>query len=83
MAKNKNLPKNNTIKESCFLISNIKIIFNYLWLVFFKALIFWYFDLKYYIWSKTNRLGNAINNMLSWLIFRISLNKVITKFDLD
>ena len=56
--------------------------FNYLQLAFIIALILWYFNLKYYIWIKTNALGYTINNMLSQLIFGTSLNIVITKTDM-
>ncbi len=36
---------------------------------FIKALILYYFDLKYYIWIETNILGYAIGEIFSQLIF--------------
>ena len=42
------------IKKPTFLTSNAKNAFNYLKQIFIKTLIFWYFDVKYYIWIETN-----------------------------
>ena len=70
-----NLSKNLTyilnieaIKKLTFLILNAKKTFNYLQLVFIKALILQHFDLKIYIWIETKVLGYAINRVLNQLI---------------
>lgn len=65
LSKSKNSLKNDTTGGSSFLTPSIKIVFNYLQLVFIKALIFWNFDLRYYIWIKTNALGYVIDDILS------------------
>lgn len=53
-SKSENLLKNNAIKKFSFLILGTKINFNHLRLTFIKTLILKYFNLKYYIWIKTN-----------------------------
>ena len=61
---------NKTVKKSSFfkklltrttsyLTLNTKIAFTQLKKIFIKVLIFCYFDLKYYIWIKTNIFGYA------------------------
>ena len=50
---------------SRFLIPNTKIIFNYSWLTFIKALILWYLDPKFYILIETNALGYGIDGLLN------------------
>ena len=69
--------------EPSFLISNIRTVFNCLLLSFIEALILQYFNLKYYIRIETDILGYANDNVLSKLAFRIRLNKVVIKIDLD
>ena len=49
-SKNRNLPKFNTKKcTPSFLTPETKKTFNYLWLIFTKALILWYFNPKCHI----------------------------------
>ena len=81
--KSRNLSKFD-IKEvkSSFLTPNVRMAFNRLWLSFTQAPIFWYFDLKYYIWIETNVLDYVINKMLSQLTSETSINRIITKTDL-
>ena len=82
-SKNKNLPKIYAKKaRSSILISDTKTIFNYLWLIFTKVLIFWYFNLEYHIWIKTNTSSYIINDLLSQLVFETKLNKIVTKTNL-
>ena len=56
---------------------------NNLWLVFIKALILQHFDPKYYILIKTNVLSYANSDMLSCLVFKTNLDRVISKINLD
>ena len=81
--KNKN-SQNFDITEAkpYFLIPNNRIAFNYLWLAFTKPLIFYYFNLKYYIWIKFDVLGYTIIGVLNQLTSKTSLDKVVTKINL-
>ena len=66
LLKSGNLPNFDTKKKGLnFLTLNIKMAFNYLWLVFTKALILWYFDLKCHIQIAINALSYAVGGMLS------------------
>ena len=56
-------------KEPTFLTPSTKKAFNQLKQVFTKVLTFQYFDLKWYIWIKTNASGYAIGGVLSQLTF--------------
>ena len=77
--KNGYLPNFGAIKARLkFLIPNIKTIFNFLWLIFIKTLIFWHFDIKYHILIKINILGYVIGGILSKLTFETSSNRVVT-----
>ena len=55
------------IEKPIFQTPNAKNTFNYLQLVFIKALIFWYFDLKSHIWIEINISSYAINKVMSQL----------------
>ena len=55
------------MKKPIFLIFNAKKTFNYLELIFIKALILQYFDLKSHIWIKTNISSYIISRILSQL----------------
>ena len=57
-------------------------IFNRLPLILTKVLIFWYFDLKYYIWIETDISNYAINGVLNQLISKSNSIKVVFKTDL-
>ena len=81
--KSRNLmykPNIKAIRKSTFLIFNIKKTFNRLKQAFIKALIYLYFDLKYYIWIETYALGYVIDRMLSQL--NLNPNK-ITLYNLN
>ena len=66
LLKSENLPNFDVMKaRSKFLTSNIKTTFNYLWLVFTKALIFKYFNLKYYILIKIDISNYTISRALN------------------
>ena len=83
LLKSGNLLNFDTKKnEPSFLTPNARTAFNYLWLTFTKALIFWHFNLKYNIWFEYNISGYAINDMLSQLAPEIKPDGVFTKIDL-
>lgn len=56
------------LTEVDYFTFNIKKIFNLLWNTFIRVLIFYFFDLKYYICIKTNIFSNIMNEVLNWLI---------------
>ena len=82
-SKSGNLP-NFGVTESgpSFLTPEARSTFNRLRLAFTKALILWHFDPQFYIRIETDALGYAINDVLSQLASRTSLNGVVTKTDL-
>ena len=59
------MPNIRITKKPIFLTTNTKKAFNHLQLLFIKALILWYFDLKSYIWIVTNTLGYTIDEVLN------------------
>ena len=66
LLNNGNLSNFSTIKVGPkFLISDTRIAFNCLWLVFTKVLIPQYFDPECHIWIETNILGYAIGKVLN------------------
>ena len=66
LIKSGNSTNFNTIEDGPkFLILDTRIAFNCLWLVFIKASILRYFDLKCYIWIETDALSYAISGVLS------------------
>ena len=82
--KSENSPKFDAKKfGSNFLTSGAKKIFNRFWLVFTKAPILSHFDPEYHIQIKINALGYAMGGMLSQLTCKTSLDKVVTKANLD
>ena len=60
--------------EPSFLTPKAKMAFNYLKLAFIKALILWYFDLKYYIQIETDVSGYVMSGMLSQLTLETSFD---------
>ena len=70
------------MKGSSFLTLNARKVFNRLWQVFIKALIFQHFDLEYYLWLKIDTLSYAINGVLSPLTIETSFDGVVTKINL-
>ena len=68
---------------SSFLTPKARSAFNRLRLTFTEALILWYFDLKCYIWIKTNISGYIIGGVLSQLASKTSPDGVVTKADLS
>ena len=61
------IPNIGATREPNFLTLDAKKDFNHLWLAFIKALIFWYFNPRCYIWIKTDVLGYIISGVLSQL----------------
>ena len=82
--KNYNFPLNfkNTKVRAGFLTLKARLAFTQLRQAFKKALIFHYFDLKCYIWIKTDASGYAIHGVVSQLAFGIRLVDIITKTNL-
>ena len=66
-----------------FLTPEARSAFNRLRLAFTKAPILRHFDPECHIWIETDESGYAIGDMLSQLTSGTSLNKVVTKADLD
>ena len=67
LSKSKNLSKFKKTVRSDFFISGVKLAFIKLKQAFVKALISYYFDLKYHIRIETDALGYAIDGVLSQL----------------
>ena len=66
LSKSRNLSHFCVIKTGLnFLTFDAREAFYYLWLAFTKAIIFCYFDLKYYIQIETDVSAYAISKMLS------------------
>ena len=83
LLKNGNSPSFEAIKaKPKFLTFNARLAFNRLQLAFTTALILQHFDLECHIWIETDVLGYAIGEILSQLIFKTSLDRVVTKTDL-
>ena len=81
-SKSRNSPNFDTKNsEPSFLTPKARATFNHLRLTFTKALILWHFDLKCYIWIKTDASGNAIGGVLSQLASGTRPDRVITKTD--
>ena len=59
------IPNIKVTKKPNFLTPNIKKVLNYKQLMFIKALILEYFDLKSHIWIEIDVLGYIISRMLS------------------
>ena len=59
------VPNIRAIEKSIFLTLNAKKVFNHLWLAFIKVPIFQYFDLKNYIFIKTDVSSYAIDKVLN------------------
>lgn len=82
--KSKKIAKNNFIRiRPSFFTSVARKVFKKLRFVFNKALIFYYFNLKYYIQVKTNVLGYTIRSVLSQLNYGINFNIIAFKIDLS
>lgn len=62
-----NVLNDKAMEKPIFLTSSIKKVFNFLKQAFIKALIFQYFDPKYYIRIKINALSYAIEKVPSQL----------------
>ena len=78
------MPNSNANKDKpSFLILKTRIVFNCLQLIFNKASILYYFDLKCYIWIKTDILAYVIGSVLSQLTSKTSLDRVATKCNLS
>ena len=73
---------NATEARPKFLTPNAKTAFNYLWLAFTEALIFWHFDLEYHIQIETDALGYIISGMLNQLTSGTNPKGVVTKTNL-
>ena len=58
-------------------------VFNQLQLVFNKTPILWHFNLEYYIWIQTNTSSYDISVVLNLLIFKITLDGIVTKTNLS
>ena len=83
LSKNGNSPNFNAKNSGLsFLTPKARAAFNRLQLAFTKALILWYFDPECYIQIKIDALGYAIGSVLSQLVSRTRLDKVVTKANL-
>lgn len=66
LSKSRNLPKFYAKKaEPSFLISNVRMAFNRLRLIFTEAPILWHFNPKCYIWIEIDTSSYAIGDILS------------------
>ena len=83
LLKTRNLPNFDAIETGLnFLTPDAREAFNYLRLVFTKALILWHFDPKFYIQIKTDVSSYVIGDMLSQLFSETRPGRIVNKADL-